>query len=144
MRATILAAVLALFLAPAAAAAGPTLLIGATEDAPRSPSMTVAKAQMDLLVAAVDSARTRALIEFVSRRYRYVVLDVPRSDVSTLDAPGGPTHITTSAPIPNEFSPQRSNVRGTMAMAKLNGDPNSATSAPNSARINTHNSIEPS
>jgi len=39
-----------------------------------------------VLHAAVDSARTRALIEFVSRRYRYVVLDVPRSDVSTLDA----------------------------------------------------------
>jgi pilus assembly protein CpaE len=51
------------------------------------------KAGIDLLAssdrvlhAAVDSARTRALIEFVSRRYRYVVLDVPRSDVSTLDA----------------------------------------------------------
>ena len=36
MRATILAFVLALILAPAAAAGGPGLLIGATEDAPRS------------------------------------------------------------------------------------------------------------
>lgn len=51
------------------------------------------KAGIDLLAssdrvlhATVDSARTRALLEFVSRRYRYVVLDVPRSDVSTLDA----------------------------------------------------------
>lgn len=51
------------------------------------------KAGIDLLAssdrvlhAAVDSARTRALIEFVARRYRYVVLDVPRSDVSVLDA----------------------------------------------------------
>src|SRR3954451_2403879 len=52
MRATILAFVLALALAPAAAAGGPGLLIGATEDAPRSASLTVSKAQMDLLVAA--------------------------------------------------------------------------------------------
>lgn len=51
------------------------------------------KAGIDLLAssdrvlhAAVDSARTRALIEFIGRRYRYVVLDVPRSDVSVLDA----------------------------------------------------------
>ena len=39
-----------------------------------------------VLHAAVDTARTRSLLEFVSRRYRYVVLDVPRSDVSVLDA----------------------------------------------------------
>jgi cyclophilin family peptidyl-prolyl cis-trans isomerase len=36
--------------------------------------------------------------------------------VSTIDAP---THITTSAAIQNEFSPQRSNVRSTIAMAKI-------------------------
>jgi hypothetical protein len=52
MRATILASVLALLLAPAASAGGPSLLIGATEDAVRASSATVAKAQMDLLVAA--------------------------------------------------------------------------------------------
>jgi pilus assembly protein CpaE len=51
------------------------------------------KAGVDLLAssdrvlhASMDSARTRALLEFVTRRYRYVVLDVPRSDVSVLDA----------------------------------------------------------
>jgi cyclophilin family peptidyl-prolyl cis-trans isomerase len=66
--------------------------------------------------------------------------------VSTLDAPGGPTHITTSAAIPNEFSPQRSNVRSTIAMAKISGDPNSATSEffynleDNSATLDTQNS----
>jgi pilus assembly protein CpaE len=39
-----------------------------------------------VLHAAVDTARTRALLDFVARKYRYVVLDVPRSDVSVLDA----------------------------------------------------------
>lgn len=39
-----------------------------------------------VLHALTDSARTRALLEFVTRRYSYVVLDVPRSDVSVLDA----------------------------------------------------------
>jgi fibronectin-binding autotransporter adhesin len=36
--------------------------------------------------------------------------------------------IATYGPIQNEFSPTRSNIRGTIAMAKLGGDPNSATS----------------
>src|SRR4051794_3001190 len=52
MRAAILLAFLTLIAAPNALAGGPGLLIGATEDAPRSATMTVAKAQMDLLVAA--------------------------------------------------------------------------------------------
>ena len=52
MRAAILLALLALVVAPNAVAGGPGLLIGATEDAPRSASLTVSKAQMDLLVAA--------------------------------------------------------------------------------------------
>ena len=37
------------------------------------------------------------------------------------------THITTDAPVVNEFSPSRPNLRGTIAMAKTS-DPNSATS----------------
>jgi hypothetical protein len=52
LRAAILLAFVALVAAPSALAGGPGLLIGATEDAPRSPTLTVSKAQMDLLVAA--------------------------------------------------------------------------------------------
>ena len=41
-----------LALAPAAHAGGPSLVIGATEDAVRSPMLPLAKAQMDLLTLA--------------------------------------------------------------------------------------------
>ena len=51
------------------------------------------KAGIDLLAASdrlthggVDLQRLRTLIEFASNRYRYVVLDVPRSNMSLLDA----------------------------------------------------------
>src|SRR3954469_11434124 len=42
----------AFVLAPAAHAGGPELVLGATEDAVRAPTMGQAKAQMDLLVLA--------------------------------------------------------------------------------------------
>lgn len=54
-------------------------------------------------------------------------------------------HITEDAPIQNEFDISRSNVRGTIAMAKLGNDPDSATSewfinlADNSANLDNQN-----
>ena len=54
-------------------------------------------------------------------------------------------HVPADPPIQNEFSPSRSNVRGTIAMAKLPGDPDSATSdwfinlADNSANLDFQN-----
>ena len=56
MRAVTLLATLALVVVSNAHAGGPGLIIGATEDATKSTTMTVAKAQMDLLVAAGFSA----------------------------------------------------------------------------------------
>jgi pilus assembly protein CpaE len=50
------------------------------------------KAGLDLLgassrpvTAAIDAGRLRALLDFASQTYRYVVLDVPRSDMTMLD-----------------------------------------------------------
>jgi pilus assembly protein CpaE len=38
-----------------------------------------------MLAGGIDPQRLRALIEFATTRYRYTVLDVPRSDVTMLD-----------------------------------------------------------
>jgi pilus assembly protein CpaE len=58
------------------------------------------KSGLDLLassdrsaVAAPDAQRVRALLDFVSRHYAHVVLDVPRSDSAAVDALDGASNI---------------------------------------------------
>jgi cyclophilin family peptidyl-prolyl cis-trans isomerase len=61
------------------------------------------------------------------------------------NSPPNVNPINKNPPVVNEFSTARSNLRGTIAMAKVGGDPNSATSewfinlANNSANLDTQN-----
>lgn len=50
-----------------------------------------------VMVTPVDYRRIRTLIEFAERHYRYVVLDVPRSDAAVLEALDGASRIVVIA-----------------------------------------------
>ncbi len=63
------------------------------------------------IVGAIDAHRVHTLIEFVSRHYTHVVLDVPRSDSAALDALEAATNIVIVA------EQELSTVRGAARMA---------------------------
>ena len=107
-------------------------------------------------IALYDAAAPRTVANFLAyvSSGRYVNSFVHRSVPGFViqgggfawgDAAAGPFAIATFAPIANEFNIARPNKRGTIAMAKIGGDPNSATSqwfinlADNSSPLNVDN-----
>lgn len=139
--ATLLAALGALALLPGAAAATTVRL--------QTPLGTI---EIELF----DSAAPRTVANFLayvnsgayqrSFFHRSVPGFVLQGGGYTWDAAAGTARrIPAAAPVANEFSPERSNVRGTVAMAKIEGNPDSATSewfinlADNSANLDAQN-----
>lgn len=108
-------------------------LLGAFED----PASTVVRLSTDLgnvdvgLFDQATPATVANFLKYVTKR-RFNNTIVHRSEPGFVVQLGGydPTgrHIKTFPPVVNEFDPARSNLRGTLAMAKVGGDPNSATS----------------
>lgn len=76
---------------------------------------------------------------FTANGLSTVLAQTPNSGAAAVQA------IPTNPPVQNEFSLQRSNLRGTIAMAKLGSDPNSATNqwffnlADNAANLDNQN-----
>ena len=69
----------------------------------------------------------RSVEDFVIQGGGFIVEGVAEA-LAANDPPSAVSDVPTDDPIPNEFSPERSNVQGTIAMAKLGNDPDSATS----------------
>ena len=107
-------------------------------------------------IALYDAAAPRTVANFLAyvNSGKYVNSFVHRSVPGFViqgggfawnDANAAPFAIATNAPIANEFNVARPNRRGTIAMAKIGGDPNSATSqwfinlADNSTPLNVDN-----
>jgi len=74
-----------------------------------------------------NSIIDRSVEDFVIQGGGFIVEGVAEA-LAANDPPSAVSDVPTDDPIPNEFSPERSNVQGTIAMAKLGGDPDSATS----------------
>ncbi len=90
----------------------------------------------------VNSIIHRSIPNFVVQGGGFIVNDL----ANNLQTPNNAIFsVPTDAPIQNEFSAARSNTRGTIAFAKIGGDPNSATSQwffnlkDNSASLNSQN-----
>jgi Flp pilus assembly CpaE family ATPase len=62
------------------------------------------------MVTTIDAQRVRALVEFASRHFDHVVLDVPRSDSAILDALEAASHVVIIA------NQELSTVRGAARM----------------------------
>ena len=90
----------------------------------------------------VDSIIHRSVSGFVVQGGGFVVEGL---DDSLADPPSAVTPVPTDPPIQNEFSPDRSNTRGTLAFARVGGVVDSATSqwffnlADNSANLDNQN-----
>ena len=88
----------------------------------------------DVLIELTDAATPATVANFLAyvNSNRYDGTFIHRAIPGFVVQGGGylpnRSHIQTDPPVVNEFSPTRSNVRGTIAMAKAGGDPNSATS----------------
>lgn len=95
----------------------------------------------------IDSIIHRSVPGFVVQGGGFVVegLEEALNDETPDDGTEAVELVPTDPPIANEFSEERSNVRGTIAFARLGGDPDSATSqwffnlADNSANLDTQN-----
>ena len=70
-------------------------------------------------IAAIDPRRVRAVVEFASQCYRFVVLDVPRADAATLDTLGLASSITVVTT--QELAAIRSGARTAAALRQTYG-----------------------
>lgn len=122
-------------------------------------SATIVRLQTNLGaidITLYDAAAPRTVANFLAyvNSGKYVNSFIHRAEPGFVVQGGGfiwddsqriATAIVTNPPVANEFSSSRSNKRGTVAMAKQGGDPNSATSqwfinlADNSANLDTQN-----
>ncbi len=92
----------------------------------------------------VNSIIHRSVTDFVVQGGGFIVEGLEEA-LAANDPASAISNVPTDDPIPNEFSADRSNVAGTIAMAKLGGDPDSATSqwffnlSDNSANLDNQN-----
>lgn len=112
---------------------------------------TTDRGPIDIILYDADAPKTVANLLVYVRRNAYDNMFFHRAVTGFVLQGGGfialpsLTNVVTDAPVENEFSATRSNVRGTVAMAKLGSSPNSATSqwfvnlADNSANLDNQN-----
>ncbi len=116
-----------------------TLCLAASAALAQSTVVRVATSQGNVDMQLLDTETPKTVANFLAyvRSNAWAGVFIHRSIPSFVFQTGGyrwpaaatsPTKITSLGTVVNEFSPSRSNVRGTVAMAKLGGNPDSATS----------------